>query len=470
MARVRLLDLVKPFSLVLPEVEFPYQKVDQFDRIIYTVGAAIIYAILCEIPVWGLKSPLEAVDPISWLRPGLGMSHGSLAEFGVVPIVISGMIIQICAGLRKLKVSLDVRSDRALFQTAQKLGAIVITAILSFFVTFGGGFEVTGGQIIIFFQFFLGGVCIIYLDEVLSKKYGLISGSLLFSSIKVAQHFAWSLLSIQSIQSKTEDGWNIFGVIPSLINNLSSRSYQFAVTDAVFRGNGYPNVIGIIFAFVVFLGVIYISLFRLNLQIRMTKMRNQSSQFPIRLVYTGSMPLLLSLSLLAAYLIISFSISNIVGASNPVIRILGAWDPKTALPISGIAAAFVPKWDSNVLLILPKFVVYTAFLTLSGAWIAKAWVASSGSSPQDLAKMFKENAVVLVGKRDVTVLKELRSIIPSTAVLGAVLTSACVAAADLFGPAGWGSTMTVAALNAFTMVEVVSQEGAGGMEAMQSMM
>jgi protein transport protein SEC61 subunit alpha len=41
-------------------------------------------------------------------------------ELGIQPIVTSGMIIQMLAGSQLIDVNLDLKSDRELFQTAQK--------------------------------------------------------------------------------------------------------------------------------------------------------------------------------------------------------------------------------------------------------------------------------------------------------------------------------------------------------------
>lgn len=46
-------------------------------------------------------------------------------ELGITPIVTSGMIIQMLAGSQLIDVNLDLKSDRELFQTAQKCTSLV---------------------------------------------------------------------------------------------------------------------------------------------------------------------------------------------------------------------------------------------------------------------------------------------------------------------------------------------------------
>lgn len=458
MARVRLLDLVKPFAPLLPEVQFAYQKVAPFDRIAYTVAAGLVYVLLAEVSVWGVT---DQADPIAWLRAPLAMSRGTLAEFGIVPVVVAGFGFQVAAAQRRLRVSLDIRSDRVLFQTAQKLAAILLTAVLALVATFAGGYERSGNPAIVWLQFFLGGVVVIYLDEVLSKGYGFVPGALLFSSVRVAQHLMWSALSVANVTPEGTSGTTPYGVIPAFVGGLRSRSLPFTLSQTAFRA-GLPNALGFAIAMAVFLGVVYLSLLRVNLQIRMTKMRGQSQQFPVRLLYTGPVATVAALAWLALLLTASFALSSVLGAANPVARVLGAWDGAT--PVAGLVQLLVPG-AGGPLLYLPRVVVYTLLLAFASARAGAAWTASSGFAPQDLAKAFKENAIVLVGKRDVTVLRELRAVIPPAATLGAAL-SGLAAAADVWGPSGLGAAAAVAALDAFAMVETIMQETGGELEGM----
>jgi protein transport protein SEC61 subunit alpha len=60
---VRLLDLVKPFLPILPEVQVPLQKVGYEEKLTWTVGTAILFFIMSEIPLYGVKSQ-ESYDAL----------------------------------------------------------------------------------------------------------------------------------------------------------------------------------------------------------------------------------------------------------------------------------------------------------------------------------------------------------------------------------------------------------------------
>lgn len=464
MARMRLLDLARPFALVLPEVEVPYQKVDQTEKLVFTVCSAILFVLLAEVPVFGAP---ERADPISWIRAGLGMSHGTLAEFGIVPIVLSGMGFQMLAGLRKISVSLDLRSDRALFQSVQKLGALLISLVMS--VLLALSYHVSSrSTLMITAQLFAGSCAIVFIDEVLSKGYGVVTGSVLFTLVSAAQKFAWSALGPESVPIPGRDSTLTYGALPSLFFNIRNRSLKFSLSNFAFRLEA-PNLLDLLLAIVVFLVTLYLGMIRLNLQVRSTKMRAQSSTFPVRLAYAGAQPVMFALSALTAFLLTSYAVSNAFGSHCVLSRIFGVWDPVTGQPISGAAKFLVPHLGTSIFVTLVRCVVYITILGATGAYVGNAWTQSSGFSPQDIAKMFKENSLVLVGKRDVSAVKELRRVIPLAATLGGLATGLLVAVADLIGTNGWGATMSVAAMGVFTVFEQLASEGLTSPDALKGL-
>lgn len=48
-------------------------------------------------------------------------------ELGITPIITSGMVFQLLAGTHMLDLDLNMKTDRELYQTAQKLLALIIS-------------------------------------------------------------------------------------------------------------------------------------------------------------------------------------------------------------------------------------------------------------------------------------------------------------------------------------------------------
>jgi len=55
----------------------------------------------------------------------LASNRGTLMELGITPIITSGMVFQLLAGTHLIDVNLDMKSDRELYQTAQKRKNII---------------------------------------------------------------------------------------------------------------------------------------------------------------------------------------------------------------------------------------------------------------------------------------------------------------------------------------------------------
>lgn len=47
-------------------------------------------------------------------------------ELGITPIITSGMVFQLLAGTQLIDVNLDLKSDRELYQTAQKRMSLIM--------------------------------------------------------------------------------------------------------------------------------------------------------------------------------------------------------------------------------------------------------------------------------------------------------------------------------------------------------
>lgn len=72
---------------------------------------------MCSL--YGIVSS-DTADPLYWMRAILASNRGTLLELGVTPIVTTGLIFQLFGGAHILDVNFDLKSDRELFQSAQK--------------------------------------------------------------------------------------------------------------------------------------------------------------------------------------------------------------------------------------------------------------------------------------------------------------------------------------------------------------
>lgn len=105
MSGLKALDIIKPLASLIPEIELPYERVLFDEKIIYTIGAVVIYQ-LSSIPLTGVN-PLTVADPFYWLRLPFASEKGTLLEFGILPVVTSAFLWQILSGSKFIKVNFN---------------------------------------------------------------------------------------------------------------------------------------------------------------------------------------------------------------------------------------------------------------------------------------------------------------------------------------------------------------------------
>ncbi|CAK9020977.1 unnamed protein product [Durusdinium trenchii] len=171
----RFLNLIKPVTCVLPEVEAPDRRIPFKEKVLWTSISLFVFLVCCQIPLYGVLT-----------------SKSSLAMLGISPIITSGMVMQLLAGSRIIDVDMTLKEDRALFHGAQKLFGMLITmgeAVAYVMSGMYGSLREIGFMcaILIIIQLFFAGVVVILLDELMQKGYGIGSGISLFIATNICE-------------------------------------------------------------------------------------------------------------------------------------------------------------------------------------------------------------------------------------------------------------------------------------------
>src|SRR3989339_293120 len=162
----------------LPEVEGPSQKFLSFkEKLKWTLVVLVIFFVLGVMPLFGLgANQLERFEFFSVI---LGAEFGSIISLGIGPIVTASIVLQLLNGSGILKLDLTQSEGKKTFQGLQKLLAIFFIIFeASIYVLMGGmapdpayaGTQLYGQlQFVLIFQLFLGGIMILFMDEIVSK-------------------------------------------------------------------------------------------------------------------------------------------------------------------------------------------------------------------------------------------------------------------------------------------------------------
>ncbi|KAI9254043.1 SecY subunit of pre protein translocase [Sporodiniella umbellata] len=473
---LRVLSIFKPFMAALPEIESPDRRIPFNERVVYTMAILIAYLVMSQLPLYGIQDSTLS-DPLASLRVVLGASRGTLAELGVLPILTSGMVLQLLAGANFIRVDYSLKEDRALFTGAQKLFALLMATVQASVLVFVGlygnpnAIGMAGCGLLVV-QIVLSSSVILLLDELLQKGYGLGSGINLFIASSVCQNVFWKLASFSSVLSYR--GSEYEGAIASLFYLLSSRSNKArALRDAFYRPD-LPNMMGVLASVAMFALTTYLLSFRVELIIKSNSMRSQRSSYPVRLFYTSSMPVLLQSALFANVFLASYLLFTYFG-DHALVRVFGVWgtlgDSESLRLVSGLAYYLLAPqglWDA-LLHPLHTF-IYSALTLFTCAYLSKLWIDVSGASSRDVARTLKDQRVSIAGYRENTMYKELNRVILPAATTGGAVLALVSLTSDILGAIGTGPGILISVLVIFQYFEMFAREQMESNMSMENMM
>ncbi|KAF2666307.1 Sec61 alpha subunit [Microthyrium microscopicum] len=466
MSGLRFLDLIKPFTPLLPEVASPETKTPFQQKLTWTGLTLLIFLVMSQMPLYGIVSS-DSSDPLYWLRMMMASNRGTLMELGITPIITSGMVFQLLAGTHMLDIDMNLKTDRELYQTAQKLLAIIMSfgqaCVYVFSGLYGPPSELgLGICILLVVQLVIAGLIVILLDELLQKGYGLGSGISLFIATNVCEQIVWKAFSPTTVN--TGRGPEFEGAILALVHLLVTwPNKQLALREAFFRQN-LPNIGQLIATVGIFAAVIYLQGFRVEIPIKSSRQRGMRGSYPIRLFYTSNMPIMLQSALSSQVFLLSQMLFSRF-SDNLLVRLVGVWETKENMgaqlhAVSGVAYYMSPPLSVSEALLDPiHTAVYLGYMTAACALFSKTWVEVSGSSPRDVAKQLKEQGLVMAGHRDQSMYRELKRVIPTAAAFGGAVIGLLSVASDLMGALGSGTSILLAVTIIYGYFEMAAKEG-----------
>merc|ERR1712137_155077 len=403
MSSGRILDIMKPFMAIIPEVAQAPTKVPFKERVLWTSVTLFIYLVCCQIPLYGIRST-ESSDPFYWSRVILASNRGTLMELGISPIVTSGLVMQLLAGAKLLEVDQGNKADRALFNGAQKFVGILITIgqgtayVLSGMYGPVAELGATGGFLIVL-QLLFAGILVILLDELLQKGHGLGSGISLFIATNICETIIWKAFSPQTTNQGR--GAEFEGAVIALFHLLITRTDKVrALREAFYRQN-LPNVTNLLATVLIFLIVVYFQGFRVVLPVRSKNARGQQGSYPIKLFYTSNMPIILQSALVSNLYFISQLLYRKF-SGNFLVNLLGTWKESEysqsgqLIPVGGLVYYISPPSSLSDIAANPLHALfYLAFMLTACALFSKTWIEVSGSSARDVAKQLKEQQMFM---------------------------------------------------------------------------
>jgi len=430
---------MEPLLAAMPTVKSPEGHVHFKNKLAWTAGILILYFVLTNIPLFGLDP--NSQDIFFYWRALLAGASGSLVQLGIGPIVTASIVLQLLKGADLIHIDTSELSGQIQYMGLQKL-LIFAMIIIEAAPNLVGGFLLPdpviadmffGGNLflvsfIIFIQICIGGLLIVFMDEVVTK-WGIGSGVGLFIIAGISQAIINGFINWAPVN----DPYPV-GFFPRLVAVIldSANFLQYMGTD----------LIALITTIGIFLIIVYVESTRIEIPLAHAQVRGARARFPVKLIYASVLPMILVRVLQANIQMIGLFLNN-VG-----ITILGTFQGAT--PVSGLMYFLAPingpddwmwwiydlghpPWEVLFRMGIDIFVV-----VVGGAVFALFWIKTAGMDSKDVARQIQMSGMSIPGyRRNPQVLeKYLDRYIPRVTVIGGVFIGVLSVFANLFGVIG----------------------------------
>lgn len=431
-----MIEKLEPIFSLLPQVRSPDYRVPFREKLKWTGVILVLYFILGVVPLFGLSA--TAVDQFAQLRAVMAGSFGSIITLGIGPIVSASIILQLLVGGKIIKLDLSQPRDKVLFQGTQKLLAIIFTLFEGGVLVLTGALAPTSPELIwiLILQITIGGILIIYLDEVVSK-WGFGSGVGLFIAAGVAQTIIVGTFNFLSIPSSPGVP---SGAIPHFLYTLTTSQPDFSL------------LLPVLAVIVVFLIVVYAESMRVEIPLSYGGVKGARGKYPLKFIYASNMPVILTSALLLN------------------VQLFAALFQKLGIPIfgtiiNGKAVSGLALWlttptlsavFTNPLQVLFYALVFIASCILF-AWL---WVELSGIGPKQVSKQLYQMGMQIPGFRSSRSQFEriLKKYIPAITIMGGAFVGLLAFGADLTGALGGGTGVLLTVGIVYKLYEELAQE------------
>ncbi|MBI4738212.1 preprotein translocase subunit SecY [Candidatus Woesearchaeota archaeon] len=438
----------------LPEVGAPTQRRLSFkEKLKWTGIVLVLFFAMSLIPLFGLGQ--NAMQQFEYLSIILGASFGSIMSLGIGPLVTSSIVLQLLNGSGLIKFDLTTHEGKKRFQGSQKLLGLFFVIFEASVYVFMGGLappaEFVGTpvfyelELLLVFQLFLGGILVMFMDEVVSK-WGFGSGISLFIVANVSQSIF--VRAFSPLPSPTNPGIAT-GAIPAFFQSLAAGDPTTA----------FLMMAAVLATILVFVVGVYMQSMKVEIPLSFGRVRGQGIRWPLSFIYTSNIPVILVSALIANIQLFGQLLQT---WGHPV---LGTFAGNS--PVSGVVAwLFAPNIVGKIIrgslsgIDLVHALVYVLFMCAGAVVFSIFWVQTSGMNSQSQAKNIMNSGLQMPGfRKDERILEHIldRYIGPLT-VMGGIAIGFIAALADLSGALSNGTGILLSVMIVYKLYEDIARQ------------
>ncbi len=465
---------IAPLLSLIPVVKRPTKHVPFRQKMLWTLLVLVVYFYLTNVTIYGLGG--SAQDIFGQFRSILAGEQGSLLQLGIGPIVTASIVLQLLAGADLLGLDTSNPADQVIYQGLQKFLVILMVILTGFPMVFAGtflppdpfvstqlGVSLNAVRWIIFAQIFVGGIFILYMDEVVSK-WGIGSGVGLFIVASVSQHLVGGLFTLGS---ETQPG----GVIPTWIGMALgtiqvSPFFSGGFQELLF---GQGQILALLTTLLIFGLVVYCESVRVEIPLSHSRVRGAKGRFPVKLIYASVLPMILVRAVQAN---IQFLGRILDSQMKNMPSWLGVYSSNE--PVSGFFYYLNPIMSPGDWMwwlgqtaaepwqILLRVSTDLFIMVIGGAIFAIFWVETTNMGPAATAQQIQRSGMQIPGfRRNPAVLeKVMQRYIPLVTVVGGALVGFLAVGANMLGTigavGGTGLLLTVSIV--YKLYEEIAEE------------
>ena len=446
-------EAAEPVLTRMPAVRRPEGHVPFKRKLAWTAGILVLYFFLTNVQLFGLDAG-QSSDLFGRFRSILAGQQGSILQLGIGPIVTASIVLQLLGGADLLGLDTDDPRDQILYQGLQKLLVVVMICLTGLPMVFAGGFlpadpavgqalgiGLTGVQSLIFLQIAVGGILILFMDEIVSK-WGVGSGVGLFIIAGVSQSLVGGLFSWQGLGGTPGFFPTWFAILTgsqSVASPLTAEGIQ-----QLFLGQG--QLLAMLTTIAIFAIVVYAESVRVEIPLSHARVKGARGRFPVKLIYASVLPMILVRALQANVQFVG-RILNSQMASMPAW--LGVYN-SAGQPVNGLFYYLAPiqapgdwmwfaagttaePWQIGI-----RVAIDLGFMLVGGAIFAVFWVETTGMGPEATAKQIQNSGMQIPGfRRNPQVIeKVMERYIPQVTVIGGALVGVLAVLANMLGTVG----------------------------------
>ncbi|MFC6835187.1 preprotein translocase subunit SecY [Halomarina ordinaria] len=476
-----------PVLTRMPTVSRPEGHVPFRRKLTWTAGVLVLYFFLTNVLIWGLQG--SGTDAFGQFRTILAGGQGSILQLGIGPIVTASIVLQLLGGANLLGLDTNDPRDQSIYQGLQKLLVVVMIFLTGIPLVFFGNFlpaspQLAGElgtslfavQVLIFAQIAVGGLLILFMDEVISK-WGVGSGVGLFIIAGVSQALIGGFFGWSGLAEGAQDGFfaTWFGILTGQVQ--TGPLTQLSGIEFLLFGEG--ELLALFTTLLIFGIVVYAESVRVEIPLSHSRVRGARGRFPVKLIYASVLPMILVRALQAN---IQF-LGRILVSQSPgqqVITIFGTELPWLGTytaqqgqlqPSGGLFYYFAPiyspqEWipalSTQPVDIFIRIGVDLTFMVIGGAIFAIFWVETTGMGPEATAQQIQRSGMQIPGfrKSPGVIEKVLERYIPQVTVIGGALVGLLAVAANMLGTIGTvsGTGLLLTVSITYKLYEEIAEE------------